>query len=184
MLVSSVSHVNRVNQCLHSSKVCVNMVNIYYHIQAGIFVNLDADVPLAHKPITPQVLPSSRQVYLSHKISLRTSRQQIHLQRLQALDSSLTCYGTSHEWQYRRSSLPKSRNPADAAGEQPAWENASRLVHDDWIYRTQKDTNKRDSNRSSYKRRNEPDNKLETRVERISQGNGHSGRANQIARTA
>jgi hypothetical protein len=58
------------------------------------------------------------------------------LQRLQTFDSSPTRYCTSHERQYCRPSLPESRDPANAAGEQPARENASRRVHDNWIYGT------------------------------------------------
>ena len=102
----------------------------------GIFVNLAVDAPLARKPITPRVVPSLRLAYSSHKLTQQTSGRAKHLQGLQAFDSSLARYCASYERQYRRPSLPESRNPADAAGKQPARENATSIVHDNWIYRT------------------------------------------------
>jgi hypothetical protein len=85
-------------------------------------------------------------------------------QRLSTLDADLTRHGSSHERQHGGSCLSKSCDPADTACEEPAWEDASSLIHDNGIDRTKQNADERNGHRTTYKRRNEPHDKLETTV--------------------
>ena len=133
-------------------------------VDLNIGLNPGVDVPSAPRPTTQLEAPSWK-LSCSNQSVLHEFDQARYSQRLHALDSGLTCDRASHERQRRRPSLSKSRDPANAAGEQPAWQNTSSLVHHNGIYRPKQNADERNGHCTTNKRWNEPYNELETRCD-------------------
>lgn len=67
-----------------------------------------------------------------------------NVQRLQGLNPCLRCYGTCNEREDRAACLAEPGDPADGASEQPARQDAPRVIHRNGIDRPQKDADERD----------------------------------------
>ena len=71
-------------------------------------------------------------------------REQEHAQRLQTADARLGRERARHEREDGGAGLAEARDPADGAGEQPWWEDARGVVHDEWVDRPEEDADEGD----------------------------------------
>ncbi len=85
-----------------------------------------------------------------------------HLQRLQTRDARPRRDRSSDEREHGGARRTKARNPAYASGNELWGQDGSGMVHDDRIYRTQEESDKRYADRAREQIWNEPDDELKT----------------------
>ena len=88
------------------------------------------------------------------------------LQWLQGLDTVVVSHQARHERPERRTRGAEPCDPPDAAREEPRWEDASGMVHDDGVDGTKEEPYERYCHCATDERGNEPDNYFQPDRER------------------